>query len=78
MRFLYGRTSPKRLAAELEAVQSTMLSSYFIIVDLLIFSVFFTILLMKIFHSFLSALAFCLALYFFGIILFLILRKWFK
>lgn len=78
MRFLYGRMPQSRLTAELDSVQSAMLSSRFVFIDLFIYSLFFAIMLLPVFHKLITALLFLAAINFLGILIYLVLKKCLK
>jgi hypothetical protein len=78
MRFMYKRDIDEDLQADLEIVQDTLNSGYFILIDLLFWAFFLTIFTTTAHHSIKLALIFFISYYISGVGLFLLLRSWFK
>jgi hypothetical protein len=78
MRFMYKRAPDEELQADLDLVQDTLNSGYFILIDLLFWAFFLTIFTTTAHRSIKLAIIFFILYYISGVGLFLLLRIWIK
>ncbi|WP_041580578.1 hypothetical protein [Bacillus sp. 1NLA3E] len=78
MRFLYNRPDPHQLSEELAMVQDIMLSSTFVLLDLVFFSFLFTVLLSPVLKTLSLSILFFISIYIFHAGLFFLLKRWFE
>lgn len=76
MRFSDNRSSPHHLSEELLIVQDVLMSSTFVLLDLVLFSILFTILLSPVLKTFGFSILFFIGIYTFHAGVFFFLRKW--
>ncbi|WP_338447936.1 hypothetical protein R4Z09_16990 [Niallia oryzisoli] len=78
MRFMFKRAAREELQTDLNIVQQTLNSGYFMLIDLLFWSLLLTIFTTPAHHSFLMAVIIFFGYYISGISIFLLLRSLLK
>lgn len=78
MKFIFKRVVDKEMQTHLNMVQETLNSGYFILIDLLFWSFFLSVVTANSHHSLKIALLIFVCFYLFGAALYLILKKWIK
>lgn len=78
MRYLYKRVPDEELKSHFKMVEDVVNSVYFILIDLLFYGVFLSIITLSFHHSIKISILIFIGFYLIGVSIYLLLKSWLK